>query len=125
MFSRLFNKKMYLSHVVYYCLFQNKDLFSSNETCLSAFKDVSSILYHQQSLDCHVIQALSDVHELLDSAKVQLKSTSKGKEIISTVSFFWYVLPYVLVQCHDHVVALCFTGMQTQIFSLLFLIHFC
>jgi hypothetical protein len=62
-------------------MFQNKDLFSSNEVCLSAFKDVSTILCHRQSHDSHVIQALSDVHKLLGLAKSQLKSTSQGKEI--------------------------------------------
>ena len=67
--------------VCIYFNIQNKDLFNSNEVCLSAFKDVSSILCHPKSYDSHVTRALSDVHKLLGLAKVQLKSTSQGKEI--------------------------------------------
>ena len=63
-------------------IFQNKELFNSNEVCLSAFKDVSTILCHPKSHDSHVIRALSDVHKLLGLAKARLKSTSQGKEIM-------------------------------------------
>ena len=76
-------------------MFQNKDLFSSNEVCLSSFKDVSSILCHRQSHGCHVIHALSDVHKLLGSAKAQLKSTSKGKEISNFAQF-----PFLFGMCY-------------------------
>ena len=58
---------------------QSKELFNSNEFCLSALKDVCCILCHPQSHDCHVIHALSDVHDLLGLAKAQLKSFTKGE----------------------------------------------
>ena len=68
---------------------QIKELFNSNEFCLSVFKDVSCILCHPRSHDSHVIHALSDVHKLFGLAKAHMKAASTGN--VSLKKCFCYV----------------------------------